>query len=81
MMVLKFTWYYRVSGNKKRKASYQRLEQKSIYKCQMPASIAHGQAQRFVYVLPKSVLGDSEKLEVELRERNGSRKLVLTSCK
>lgn len=70
-----------LNGNKKRKASYQRLEQKSIYKYQMPASIAHGQAQRFVYVLPKSVLGDSEKLEVELREGNGSRKLVLTSCK
>lgn len=43
----------------------------------MPNAIADGKSQRFVYVLPKLVLGDNEKLMLELKERNGSRKVVL----
>ncbi|MEO0505074.1 MAG: DUF4138 domain-containing protein [Bacteroidota bacterium] len=68
---------FTLNGNKKRKASHQRLEQKPVYKHQMPTSVAHGQIQHFVYVLPKFVLGNDEKLQVELRERNGSREVVL----
>ena len=68
---------YRTNGNNKRKASFQRLEQEVIYKHKMPKSIVNGQSQRFVFVLPKFVLGDNEKLMLELKELNGSRKVVL----
>ncbi|WP_273277538.1 DUF4138 domain-containing protein [Maribacter polysiphoniae] len=68
---------YRTNGNKKRKASYQRLEQEVVYKHKMQYSIRVGQSQRFVYVLPKFVLGDNEKLMLELKELKGSRKVVM----
>jgi hypothetical protein len=68
---------YRTNGNKKRKASYQKLRQEVIYKHKMPNSIIDGESQRFVYVLPKFVLGDNEKLMLELKELKGSRKVVL----
>lgn len=68
---------YRTNGNNKRKASYQRLRQEVVYKHKMPNAIADGKSQRFVFVLPKFVLGDNEKLMLELKERNGSRKVVL----
>lgn len=69
---------YRTNGNNKRKASFQRLEQEVIYKHKMSKSIANGQSQRFVFVLPKFVLGDNEKMMLELKEKNGSRKVVLS---
>ncbi|TGV03336.1 DUF4138 domain-containing protein [Flavivirga rizhaonensis] len=68
---------YRTNGNKKRKASYQRLLQEVIYKHKMPDVIINGQSQRFIYVLPKFVLGDNEKLMLELKELKGSRKVIL----
>ncbi len=64
---------YRATGNKKRKASFQSLEQAAIYKHKRPNDIGPGGKKRFVYVLPKFVLGDHEKLMVELKELNGSR--------
>ena len=74
-----FLKVYSVSGNKKRKASYQRLEMKPIYICNYPNKIWNGQLLRFVYVLPKYVLGDKEKLLVELQELNGGRKVTLVT--
>ncbi|WP_422860643.1 DUF4138 domain-containing protein [Flagellimonas sp. S174] len=68
---------YRVNGNNKRKASYQRLLMQSNYTYGMPNTIKAGQSQRFVYVLSKFVLGDSEKLMLELREKKGSRDVRL----
>ncbi|MDY7395367.1 DUF4138 domain-containing protein [Aureibaculum sp. 2210JD6-5] len=68
---------YRANGNNKRKASYQSLRQEVIYKHKMPYSITDGKSQRFVYVIPKFVLGDNEKLMLELKELKGSRKVVL----
>ena len=68
---------YRTNGNKKRKASYQRLQQEVIYKHKMPQSIADGESQFFVYIIPKFVLGDNEKLMLELKELKGSRKVIL----
>lgn len=68
---------YRTNGNRKRKASYQRLSQEVIYKYKMPGAIANGESQRFVYILPKFVLGDNEKLLLELKELKGGRKVVL----
>jgi len=68
---------YRTNRNKKRKASFQRLLQEVIYKHKMPSIIKDKQTQRFVYVLPKFVLGDNEKLMIELRELKGSRSVIL----
>lgn len=68
----------RTNGNRKRKASFQRLEQEVIYKYNMPHAVANENKQRFVYVLPKFVLSDNERLMLELKELNGSRKLVLS---
>ncbi|WP_271785082.1 BfmA/BtgA family mobilization protein [Aquimarina algiphila] len=62
---------------KKRKASYQKLEQKVIHKFKMPNLVKTGEKKRFVYVLSKFVLGDNEKLEIEFKELKRSRKIVL----
>uniref|UniRef100_UPI0040477C23 DUF4138 domain-containing protein n=1 Tax=Mariniflexile sp. TaxID=1979402 RepID=UPI0040477C23 len=68
---------YRTNGNNKRKASFQKLQQKVIYKYKMPNTIKNGERQRFVYVLPKLVLGTNEKLLFEIQELKGSRRLQL----
>ncbi len=68
---------YTTNRNRKRKASYQRLQQEVIHQYKIPSQVKTGEKQRFVYVLPKFVLGDNEKLMIELKEFNGSRKLVL----
>ena len=68
---------YRANGNKKRKASFQRLPLDVIYKHKSPRMVGNSDIKRFVYVLPKFVLGDNEKLEIELQELKGSRALKL----
>ena len=68
---------YRTNGNNKRKASFQRLQHKVVYKHKMPNSINDKQTKRFVYVLPKFVWGDNEKLEIELQEFKGNRNVTL----
>ena len=68
-----------VNGNNKRKASFQRLKQEVLYRYHMPRSIADGHGKRFVYVLPKTVLGKEEKLMVELQELHHGRKVVLST--
>lgn len=68
---------YRTNGNNKRKASYQSLQQKVIYEYKFPNNIPNKQSQRFVYVLPKFVLGNDEKLLLEIKELNGNRKVLL----
>ncbi|WP_282081277.1 DUF4138 domain-containing protein [Aquimarina algiphila] len=68
---------YRANGNKKRKASFQKLEQMVIYTFKMPNQVKTGEKKRFVYVLPKFVLGDNEKLQIELKELKGSRRVIL----
>ena len=68
---------YRTNGNNKRKASFQKLQQQAIYKYKMPNTIKNGERRRFVYVLPKMVLGTNEKLLLELQELKGSRTVSL----
>lgn len=68
---------YRVNGNKKRKASYQKLEIEVVQSHSIPNQVKNGKAARFVYVFPKFVLGENEKLMLELKELNGDRKLEL----
>lgn len=70
---------YRTNGTRKKKASYQRLEQPVLYRHNLPEIIREGESRRMTYVLPKFVLGDDEKLEIELKERNGSRALILSA--
>ncbi|SFS84186.1 protein of unknown function [Zhouia amylolytica] len=73
---VKYLKVFRVQGNKKRKSSYQRVAIKPIYKYKVPDRILNGWTYRLVYVLPKFVLGDYEKLCIEVRERNGNRKVL-----
>ncbi|MCR8667492.1 conjugative transposon protein TraN [Aestuariibaculum sp. M13] len=68
---------YRVSSNKKRKASYQQLELDVIYKCEFPKKVVIGNSQMFVYVLTKFSMGDNERLEISILEKNGNRKIAL----
>ena len=74
---VKYLNIYKVNGNNRRRASYQKLALSPIYKYGMPNLIKKGQSQRFVYVLPKFVLGDGERLMFELKESNGNRKVQL----
>ena len=50
---------------------------KSFISSKIPSIIKNKQSRRFVYVLPKFVLGDSEKLQIELQELKGSRSVTL----
>ena len=70
---------YRTNGNKRRKASYQKLQHEVIYKHKMPNMIKDKQSKRFVYVLPKFVLGNNEKLQIELKELKGSRVVIINT--
>ncbi|WP_421824574.1 DUF4138 domain-containing protein [Flagellimonas oceanensis] len=55
----------------------QRLEMVPMYKHQGQNKISGGSSKRFVYVLPKFVLGDDEELEIDLKELNGNRRINL----
>ncbi len=69
---------YRANGNRNKKASHQKIPLTVLYKYRMPCSIMPGHRQRFIYVLPKYVLGADEKFVVELKELNGGRKVKLS---
>ncbi|SDL29020.1 protein of unknown function [Salinimicrobium catena] len=60
-------------GNRKRNASYQKLLLEPIYIHQFPPNIYHHQEKKFVLVFPKFTLGENEELELEVREKKGSR--------
>ena len=66
-----------VSGNGKRKSSYQSTPLIPGYIHKMPNKTRHAGTSRFVYVIPKFTLGDNEKLELSLKELNGNRELIL----
>ena len=66
-----------VSGNGKRKSSYQSTPLIPSYIYKMPNKTRHEETSRFVYVIPKFTLGDNEKLELSLKELSGNRELVL----
>ncbi|WP_338357090.1 DUF4138 domain-containing protein [Yeosuana marina] len=66
------------SDNKRRKSSFQKLEQGVVYKHDLPKLILDNEVRRFVYVLPKFVLGDNEKLNLEFQEIHGNRMIKLT---
>lgn len=72
-----FVQLFKAHGNPRKKSSYQKLVLEPVYRYQMPSLVKVGQKQRFVYMVPKFTLGDREKLLVELREKRGSRLIVL----
>lgn len=65
------------SGSRKRNASLQKLLMKPVITRNFPESVPPGEHKRFVYVFPKFTLGDQQKLEVELREKQGNRLLKI----
>jgi hypothetical protein len=64
---------FRVNGSAKRRASYQEIPLEPIYGHNVPKRIKDGETARFVYVLPKFVLGDREHLKLVLEEFHGNR--------
>lgn len=65
------------NGMKGKRSSYQRTEQTILQTYRQPKLLLNGHQYRFVMVLPKFVLGDNEKLMLELKELKGNRKLIL----
>lgn len=76
---LEYLELFRVQGNQKRKSSYQKLSLTPILRYKVPDKVYHSQNFRFVYVFPKFVLGEDEKLQLELQEKKGRRKLILNA--
>ncbi|WP_299801214.1 DUF4138 domain-containing protein [uncultured Maribacter sp.] len=68
---------FKVNGNPSRKSSYQKLQLVPIYAHNYPIMVKNSKDKRFVYVVSKFTLGDSEKLLFELNEERGSRTLNL----
>lgn len=72
-----FLEVFRINGSKKRRASHQEIGIGPLYRYKNPRIVRVGEAQRFVYVLPKFVLGDNERLKLSLRELHGNRRVEL----
>ena len=74
---------YISKGNNKRNSSFQKIHLKPILKYDYPRIVKPGDQTKFVFVLPKFSLGRNQKIEIELRERRGSRviNMVLPSTK
>lgn len=68
---------FRVNGSSKRRASYQEIPLEPSYMYGVPNKVKDGEMIRFVYVLPKFVLGDNERLKLSLRELHGNRRVEL----
>ena len=68
-----------VSGNDKRKSSFQSTHIKPQYTFKTTNEIRHGETSRFVHILPKFTFGAKERMQVYLKELNGNRELVLSS--
>ena len=68
---------YSVSRNKKKKTSYQELELKPIHIYGMSDKVRYDNTARLVYVMKKFTMGDSEKLMIKLKEKNGNRTIKL----
>ncbi len=66
------------SDNKRRKSSFQKIKKDVVYKHDLPKLILDNEVRRFVYVLPKFVLGDNEKLNLKFQELHGNRMIKLT---
>ena len=70
---------YKIKGNKRKKSSYQKLQQEVIYSHKVPDVVKNKDLVNFVFVLPKLTLATSEKLLVELNELKGARSIYLSA--
>jgi hypothetical protein len=70
---LEYLKVYKVNGNPRRKSSFQKLQLVPVYAHNHPVMVKNRKNKRFVYIVPKFTLGDSEKLLFELNEKWGSR--------
>ena len=68
---------YISQGSKRKNASFQKLLIEPVFEYEVPQLVEAKDQRRFVYVLPKFTVGDNEKLEVEVRELKGNRRLNL----
>ena len=68
---------FKVSGNKKRNASYQEIPINPIYRHKIPNQIPHNGKERFVYVLDKFNIAKNERILVQLQEKNTTRNVEL----
>ncbi|MAU15949.1 MAG: conjugal transfer protein [Muricauda sp.] len=68
---------FRANGSAKRRASYQEIHLEPIHGYGVPNKVKDGEMIRFVYVMPKFVLGDRERLKLVLEELHGSRRVEL----
>ncbi|MDY7396748.1 DUF4138 domain-containing protein, partial [Aureibaculum sp. 2210JD6-5] len=69
--------FYSVNANKRRKSSFQKLQIKPIFTYNLPEVFKNGKTNKFVVVMPKFTLGDSEKLSIQINEKNGNRELKM----
>ncbi|WP_422351028.1 DUF4138 domain-containing protein [Flagellimonas sp.] len=68
---------FMINGSSKRRASYQEISLEPNLKYGVPSKVKDGEMVRFVYVLPKFVLGDRERLKLVIEELHGNRCLEL----
>ncbi|MBW8200646.1 DUF4138 domain-containing protein [Flagellimonas abyssi] len=66
-----------ILGSHKKRTAYQETPLGISYVYKRPQIVKKGKIKRFVYVVPKFVLADKERLQVSLYELNGSRLLSL----
>ncbi|QCX37390.1 DUF4138 domain-containing protein [Aureibaculum algae] len=69
--------FYSVNTNKRRKSSFQKLQLEPIYTHNIPEVFMNGKTNKFVIVLPKFTLGSSEKLSIQIKEKNGNREIKM----
>ncbi|WP_117884225.1 DUF4138 domain-containing protein [Aureibaculum luteum] len=69
--------FYSVNANKRMKSSFQQLKIQPIYIYNFPNRFVNGKTTMFVVVMPKFTLGSSEKLSVQIKEKNGNREMKL----
>lgn len=68
---------FKINGRKGRRSSHQKLELRTLYKHKEPSIVRIGHRRGFVHVLPKFTFGDTERLMIELHEKNGNRTVRL----
>lgn len=68
---------YVSQGNSRRNASYQKLLKEPVFSFHVPKLVRAKEKKKFLYVFPKFTLGSNEKMEVEMREEQGSRLVKL----
>lgn len=64
-------------GNKRKKASYQKVTLDPLFISKLDKSILSGQKERFAVILPKYIPGNNERISVQIQEKTTSRNIRL----